>query len=133
MSPVKSVGGRASWFQVNVSAPAVPSEAEIDTVARAAAAGAAGAGGEAPFEVLYIEDNPASLRLVERVLARRVGVTMIPAMQGRLGVQLAAQRQPAMVLVDLHLPDMSGRDVVRALAGEAATRHIPVVVLSPAK
>jgi DNA-binding response OmpR family regulator len=86
--------------------------------------------GSSPFEVLYIEDNPASLRLVERILRRRPGVTMIPAMLGRLGVQLAVQRQPAMVLVDLHLPDMSGSEVVRVLANGDATRHIPVVVMS---
>ena len=83
-----------------------------------------------PFEVLYIEDNPASLRLVERILSRRPGVTLIPAMQGRLGMQLAVQRRPGMVLVDLHLPDMTGLDVVRALAAEPLTKELPVVVLS---
>jgi signal transduction histidine kinase len=83
-----------------------------------------------PFEVLYIEDNPASLRLVERILSRRPGVTLIPAMQGRLGMQLAVQRRPGMVLVDLHLPDMGGLDVVRALAAEPLTKELPVVVLS---
>jgi len=83
-----------------------------------------------PFEVLYIEDNPASLRLVERILTRRPGVTLIPAMQGRLGMQLAVQRRPGMVLVDLHLPDMAGLDVVRALSAEPLTKELPVVVLS---
>jgi CheY-like chemotaxis protein len=117
--------GSRFWFELR-SAPVAPSEAELDA---AAVAGPLPAG-VTPFEVLYIEDNPTSLRLVERVLGRREGVSMIPAMQGRLGVQLAAQRQPAMVLVDLHLPDMAGRDVVHALKADPLTRHIPVVVLS---
>jgi CheY-like chemotaxis protein len=117
--------GSSFWFELR-GAPVPPSEAEIDAVAGAEGVPA----GLAPFEVLYIEDNPTSLRLVERVLARRPGVTMIPAMQGRLGVQLAAQRQPAMVLVDLHLPDMAGREVVRVLTTDPVTAHIPVVVLS---
>jgi DNA-binding response OmpR family regulator len=125
---VESVPGEGSrfWFELR-AAPAVPTEDEID-----AAAGASPSSIDAvrPFEVLYIEDNPSSLRLVERVLARRPGVSMIPAMQGRLGIQLAAQRQPALILVDLHLPDMPGRDVVRALTGDPATAAIPVVVLS---
>jgi CheY-like chemotaxis protein len=125
---VDSVVGEGSrfWFELR-AAPGPPSEAEIDAVAGAQEVPA---GVATPFEVLYIEDNPASLRLVERILARRPGVSMIPAMQGRLGVQLAAQRQPAMVLVDLHLPDMAGREVVRALTGDPSTRHIPVVVMS---
>lgn len=125
---VASASGEGSrfWFELR-AAPAPPSEAEIDAVAGATAGEGSAV---SPIEVLYIEDNPASLRLVERILARRPGVTMVPAMQGRLGVQLAVQRQPALILLDLHLPDMAGRDVLHALAGDPATAHIPVVVLS---
>jgi CheY-like chemotaxis protein len=82
------------------------------------------------FEVLYIEDNPSSLRLVERVLHRRRGVAMIAASDGRTGVDLARRRHPALVLVDLHLPDMNGTDVLRALTRDPATCDIPVVALS---
>jgi CheY-like chemotaxis protein len=95
----------------------------------------AAAAGAAPddrplFEVLYIEDNPSSLRLVERVLHRRPGVAMIAAGDGRTGVDLARRRHPALVLVDLHLPDMTGADVLRALTHDPATCDIPVVALS---
>jgi CheY-like chemotaxis protein len=59
--------------------------------------------------VLYIEDNLSNLRLVERVLGRRLGVRLISAMRPQLGLDLAADHHPDLVLLDLHLPDMPGR------------------------
>jgi CheY-like chemotaxis protein len=82
------------------------------------------------FEVLYIEDNPSSMRLVERVLHQRSGVAMIAAGDGRTGMDLARRRHPALVLVDLHLPDMTGTDVLRALTSDPDTCDIPVVAIS---
>jgi signal transduction histidine kinase/ActR/RegA family two-component response regulator len=80
--------------------------------------------------VLYIEDNLSNLRLIERVLARSDDVELLPAMQGRLGITLAREQQPAIILLDLHLPDVSGEEVLRELQGDPATATIPVVVLS---
>ena len=80
--------------------------------------------------VLYIEDNLSNLRLIERVLARREDVELLPAMQGRLGITLAREQQPAVILLDLHLPDVSGEEVLRELQDDPATATIPVVILS---
>ena len=80
--------------------------------------------------VLYIEDNLSNLRLVERAMARYRGVRLIPAMQGRLGLELARQHRPDLILLDLHLPDIPGEQVLRELQGDPGLRRIPVVILS---
>ena len=80
--------------------------------------------------VLYIEDNPANLELVERILARVGNVEVVSALQGGLGLELARTHHPDLILLDLHLPDMAGEDVAEALRADDATRAIPIVVLS---
>jgi PAS domain S-box-containing protein len=80
--------------------------------------------------VLHIEDNLSNLKLVERILARGPAVEVIPAMQGRIGLDLAGQHQPAVILLDLHLPDMSGEAVLQQLRDDPATAAIPVIILS---
>jgi len=80
--------------------------------------------------VLYIEDNGANVRLLERVLQRRPGVKLITAANGTLGITLAGVHVPNLILLDLHLPDMNGEDVLHRLLQGHATRRIPVVVLS---
>jgi signal transduction histidine kinase/ActR/RegA family two-component response regulator len=84
----------------------------------------------APLTVLYIEDNLSNLQLVERVLSRRPGVRLISAMRPQLGLELAAEHHPDLILLDLHLPDMPGQEVFRRLQGEPRTAQVPVVVLS---
>ena len=80
--------------------------------------------------VLHIEDNLANLSLIERVLAQRPGVEVIAAMQGRLGIELARKHRPALVLLDLHLPDMGGEQVLQQLRDDPITSSIPVVIVS---
>ena len=80
--------------------------------------------------LLYIEDNLANIRLVERILQERENIDIIPAMQGRLGLELARQHQPSMILLDLHLSDISGDEVLRRLLESDETSRIPVVILS---
>ncbi|HUG38297.1 MAG TPA: PAS domain S-box protein [Candidatus Limnocylindrales bacterium] len=80
--------------------------------------------------VLYIEDNLANLRVLERIVSRRPGVKLVTAMQGRLGLDLARQHRPAFILLDLNLPDISGQDALAALRAEPETRDIPVAILS---
>jgi signal transduction histidine kinase/CheY-like chemotaxis protein len=81
-------------------------------------------------KVLYIEDNLPNVRLVERILERRSDIEVIPAMQGRLGLALAQEHRPALILLDLHLPDLDGREVLRELRNDPATALTPVVMLS---
>jgi nitrogen-specific signal transduction histidine kinase/CheY-like chemotaxis protein len=85
---------------------------------------------ESPLTVLYIEDNLSNLQLVERVLSRRPGVRLISAMRPQLGLELAAEHDPDLILLDLHLPDMPGQEVFRRLQAEPRTAQVPVVVLS---
>jgi PAS domain S-box-containing protein len=80
--------------------------------------------------VIYIEDNLSNVKLVERVIERFPEVRLIPAMQGRLGIDLARQHQPDLILLDLHLPDLQGRDVLQQLKDDPTTAAIPVVILS---
>ena len=85
---------------------------------------------EPAMTVLYIEDNLSNLQLVERVLSRRAGTRLISAMRPQLGLELAAEHDPDLILLDLHLPDMPGQEVLRRLQAEPRTAQVPVVVLS---
>jgi CheY-like chemotaxis protein len=85
---------------------------------------------ESPLTVLYIEDNLSNLQLVERVLSRRPGVRLISAMRPQLGLDLAAEHDPDLILLDLHLPDMPGQEVLRRLRAEPRTAQVPVIILS---
>jgi PAS domain S-box-containing protein len=80
--------------------------------------------------VLYVEDNPSNIKLVESILAARPEVTLIVATLGGLAVELAREHRPALVLLDLNLPDISGEEVLRRLRGDARTAEIPVVITS---
>ena len=80
--------------------------------------------------VLYIEDNLGNLKLIERILDRRADVDLIPAIQGRMGLDLAEEHSPDLILLDVHLPDINGDEVLKRLREREATRDIPVVVLS---
>jgi signal transduction histidine kinase/CheY-like chemotaxis protein len=80
--------------------------------------------------VLCIEDNPSNLELIEQVLSARPRVELLSALQGTLGIDLARQHHPSLVLLDLHLPDISGGEVLGRLKADPLTRDIPVVVLS---
>ncbi|HEX6369395.1 MAG TPA: PAS domain S-box protein [Longimicrobium sp.] len=83
-----------------------------------------------PVTLLYVEDNLANLSLVETILAGRPGWKTIPALQGRLGADLACEHVPDLVLLDLHLPDVQGDEVLRRLRADKRTARIPVVMIS---
>lgn len=85
---------------------------------------------KAGCHLLYIEDDPANIILVERILELRPGLIFKTATQGRLGIELAKTEQPKMILLDLNLPDLNGADVLTALQSNPETSQIPVVVLS---
>jgi CheY-like chemotaxis protein len=67
---------------------------------------------------------------MERVLSRRPGITLIHAPHGQAGITLAHEARPDVIFLDLHLPDLSGEEVLRQLWGDPETRPIPVVVLT---
>ena len=80
--------------------------------------------------LLYVEDNLSNLRLVEHILRHRPNITLLSAMQGRLGLELAQKHRPDLILLDLHLPDIMGDEVLRLLRQDDATSEIPIVMLS---
>ena len=86
--------------------------------------------GRSRLRIVHVEDNAANLRLVEKILARQEGHEVIPAFQGRLGLELARERRPDLVLLDVHLPDVPGLEILRELRRRPETRELPVVVLS---
>jgi CheY-like chemotaxis protein len=81
-------------------------------------------------KIVYVEDNLSNLRLVERLLENRPDIDVIAAMQGRLGLDLVRQHNPDVVLLDLHLPDIDGAEVLRQLREDPLTSSVPVIVVS---
>jgi signal transduction histidine kinase len=80
--------------------------------------------------ILYIEDNASNLVLMQRLLALRPHVVLLHAADGHTGLNLVRTRRPDLVVLDLHLSDMSGEDVLRCIRENSATRSVPVAVLS---
>jgi signal transduction histidine kinase/ActR/RegA family two-component response regulator len=117
--------GSAFWVELRATEPG-PSE--LVPTAR-------GDGGKlgtvrAPSLVLYVEDNPTNVGLVEGIVEAHGGLSLISVREGKHALQLAREHRPDVILLDAHLPDMDGVDVLRDLGTDAVTAKIPVVVLS---
>ena len=80
--------------------------------------------------LLYVEDNPANLKLVEQLIARRPDMRLLSARDGNIGIELARANQPEVILMDINLPGISGIEASKILREDPATAHIPVVALS---
>jgi CheY-like chemotaxis protein len=80
--------------------------------------------------LLYVEDNLANMKLVEQLIARRSDITLLTAVNGTLGIEVARSAQPTVILMDINLPGISGIDALKILRADPATAHIPVVALS---
>lgn len=80
--------------------------------------------------VLYVEDNPANLKLVEQIVRRHPNVELLMAPSGGLGLDLARSHQPDLLLLDIHLPDLDGFQVLERLRADAQTRQLPVVAVT---
>jgi CheY-like chemotaxis protein len=80
--------------------------------------------------VLCVEDNPASLRLVEEVLRSRAHVRLLSAPDGRLGVELARAHLPQVILMDNNMPFLTGREAQAILRRDPLTADIPVIALT---
>ncbi len=81
-------------------------------------------------KVLCIEDNLSSLALIETLLQRRPGIKLLSSMQGQLGLDLAAQHAPQLIVLDVSLPDIDGLSVLRRLRQSAITRNTPVLMMT---
>jgi CheY-like chemotaxis protein len=80
--------------------------------------------------ILYIEDNLYNVQLVERLLLQRPDIQLLTSVQGGPGIAIAQTRLPDLILLDVHLPDINGFDVLERLRMDSATAKIPIVVLS---
>jgi CheY-like chemotaxis protein/anti-sigma regulatory factor (Ser/Thr protein kinase) len=125
---VETEVGVGSTFWVEL--PAAESEtARWEEMSRSGPVAIKRAAGHAR-RILYVEDNLSNLTLVQRILSRRHDIELIPSMQGGLALDLARLHRPHMILLDLHLPDIPGEEVLRLLRQTPDCRNIPVVVLS---
>jgi CheY-like chemotaxis protein len=119
--------GKGSTFAVELAAVDAPPEAQPSVSAESATQPRAESHART---ILYVEDNPSNVNLVEHVLSLRPEITLIVAMQGTLGIDLARKHDPSLVLLDLNLPDLPGEEVLRRLKADPQTADTPVVVIS---
>jgi len=83
-----------------------------------------------PHTLLYVEDNPANMLLVEHIMNNQPQIKLIRAINGKLGIKLARTQHPNVILMDINLPGMSGIEVLQILKEDPDTKNIPVIALS---
>ncbi|OGT03882.1 MAG: hybrid sensor histidine kinase/response regulator [Gallionellales bacterium RIFCSPLOWO2_02_60_31] len=126
---VESTVGKGSvfWIELNLTAEPQPAAAAAEpTVLAEAQVHADGR----LRTLLYVEDNPANLMLVEDLIARRPDIRLLSAADGNRGIEIARASRPDVILMDINLPGISGIQALKILRADPATAHIPVVALS---
>jgi PAS domain S-box-containing protein len=83
-----------------------------------------------PLTLLYVEDNPANLELVEQLIARRPDLRLLSAADGSIGIEFARAHLPDLILMDINLPGISGIEAMKVLRADPATARIPIIALS---
>jgi CheY-like chemotaxis protein len=126
---VDSTVGVGSVFWIDLSLTSAPQlgvrEAKQAALARPQMAG------DTPLRtLLYVEDNPANLELVEQLVARRPDLRLLGAADGSLGIEFARAYQPEVILMDINLPGISGLEAMTILRADPSTAHIPIIALS---
>jgi len=119
--------GTTFWIELATAEPEMP--AALPAPAPGSADGATPVS-TGPRLILYIEDNPANLRLVQEIVGYRPDLRLLSAPDGPVGLSLARSHRPELVLTDLNLPGMSGLDVLAELRRDPATAAIPVIALT---
>jgi PAS domain S-box-containing protein len=119
--------GSVFWFElISVGMPGRPA-ARSETTASAPRRLPGKARGRT---VLYVEDSPANVKLVEQIIARRPDIFLLTAVDGDSGIEIARASQPAVIVMDINLPGISGTEALRTLRGDPRTAHIPVLAVS---
>lgn len=118
--------GSVFWFQL----PAVPTPQAAAAALQLPRTTNRIATGKHLQTLLYVEDNPANLMLVEDLIGRRNDVRLLTASDGATGIEIARTQLPDLILMDINLPGISGIGAMRVLANDADTAHIPVIALS---
>jgi len=119
--------GSVFWFDLNA---AVAPHLALDREDSPEIAQAQRQNGAPLRTLLYVEDNPANLKLIEQLIARRPDMRLLSARDGNRGVELARAHHPDVILMDINLPGISGIEALRILRDDVGTAHIPVVALS---
>jgi PAS domain S-box-containing protein len=125
---ISTVGvGSVFWFELDAAlAPQLHLDMQLtDTAATPLMPSDAGV-----RTLLYVEDNPANMALVEQLVARRPDLRVLGAADAMRGIAMARAHQPDLILMDINLPGISGMEALAILLADAATRHIPVLALS---
>jgi signal transduction histidine kinase/CheY-like chemotaxis protein len=126
---VESTVGKGSVFWIELNLTAEP-QVVASTPQPASVAQAQVQAGTPLRTLLYVEDNPANLMLVEDLIARRPDIRLLSARDGIRGVEIARASLPDVILMDINLPGISGIAALGILADDPATAHIPVIALS---
>ena len=82
------------------------------------------------YTVLYIEDNPANLRLVTQLLGRRSDIKILSAEEPLLGLEIANEHNPDLILLDINLPGINGFEVLSHLRQRESSRDKPIIAIS---
>ena len=125
----QSIVGVGSVFWIELDSAPAP-ELMSDTTPPVLALPALPGSNAQVYTLLYVEDNPANLMLIERLVARRGDIHLLSARDGNRGIEIARESRPDVILMDINLPGISGFTVLRILAGDPATAAIPVIALS---
>jgi len=119
--------GSVFWFELNSASEPTLGADLTPALQNARAQAPSGA----PLRtLLYVEDNPANLKLIEQLMTRRPDIRLLSARDGNTGIQLARANLPALILMDINLPGISGIEALKILREDPATAHIPVIALS---
>ncbi len=126
---VSSVAGEGSVFSFDLPR-ATPHVVQEHPMAASERTSRESLGASQKYTLLYVEDNPANLMLVEDLIKRRPNLTLLSASDGNQGISLALEFLPDAILMDINLPGISGLAALRLLQGTPATSHIPVIAIS---
>jgi len=119
--------GSVFWIELNSTAASELIDESDDQVPMPVAQNA---GDGVTYTLLCVEDNPANLMLIEKLVARRTDVSLLSAKDGNRGIEIARASKPDVILMDINLPGISGLQALRALSEDPETAGIPVVALS---
>jgi PAS domain S-box-containing protein len=126
---VESAMGVGSVFWIELLLTAAPALTAASSASASLVPALAPAGARRRT-LLYVEDNPANMKLVEKLMAQRADIRLLGATDGTLGVQMARDTHPDVILMDINLPGISGIEAMQILRKDPATAHIPIVALS---
>jgi len=127
---VDSQPGNSSTFWIELPSDTLHTKQKLATAKESLTEQIISAKLDGEQTVLYIEDNPANLRLVNQLLGRHPNIQMWSAHEAMLGLELAQVHHPNLILLDINLPGMSGYEVLKKLQKSEVSRDIPVIAIS---